>query len=46
MTIREQMEEREKEYLSPCATLSMASRGRKRNEPQCDIQSETITGRG
>ena len=37
MTIREQMEEREKEYLSPCATLSMASRGRKRNEPQCDI---------
>ncbi len=27
MTIREQMEEREKEYLSPCATLSMASRG-------------------
>ena len=38
MTIREQMEEREKEYLSPCATLSMASRGRKRNEPQCDIR--------
>lgn len=32
------MEEREKEYLSPCATLSMASRGRKRNEPQCDIR--------
>lgn len=38
MTIREQMEEREKEYLSPYATLSAASRGRKKEEPQCDIR--------
>ena len=32
------MEEREKEYLSPCATLSMDYRGRKRNEQKCDIR--------
>ena len=38
MTIREQLEEREKEYLSPYATLSTASKGRKKNEPQCDIR--------
>lgn len=38
MTIREQMEEREKEYLSPYATLSSESRGRKREEPPCDIR--------
>ena len=38
MTIREQLEEREKEYLSPYATLSAASRGRKKEEPQCDIR--------
>ena len=38
MTIREQMEEREKEYLSPYATLSCESKGRKREEPQCDIR--------
>lgn len=38
MTIREQMEEWEKEYLSPYATLSVQTKGRKREEPQCDIR--------
>lgn len=38
MTIREQLEEREKEYLSPYAALSANSRGRKRDEEQCDIR--------
>lgn len=38
MTIREQMEEREKEYLSPYATLSVNTKGRKREEAQCDIR--------
>ena len=34
MTIREQLEEREVEYLSPYATLSRNSKGRQREEPQ------------
>ncbi len=38
MTIRERMEEREKEYLSPYATLSVNSKGRLRPEKQCDIR--------
>ena len=38
MTIREQLEERELEYLSSYATKSIASRGRKRPEPQCDLR--------
>lgn len=38
MTIREQLEEREIEYLSPYAALSKNSKGRKREEPQCDIR--------
>lgn len=38
MTIREQLEERELEYLSPYATLSRDSKGRDREEPQCDIR--------
>ncbi len=38
MTIREQMEERELEYLSPYAAHSRDSRGREREEPQCDIR--------
>ena len=38
MTIREQMEQREKEYLSAYATLSVNTRGRKREEAQCDIR--------
>ncbi|MCC8029130.1 MAG: deoxyguanosinetriphosphate triphosphohydrolase [Lachnospiraceae bacterium] len=38
MTIREQMELREREYLSPFASLSEDSRGRDFPEPQCDIR--------
>lgn len=38
MTIREQMEQREKECLSPYATLSIHSRGREVPEEQCDIR--------
>ena len=39
MTIREQMEERELEYLSPYATLSKNSKGRKRQEEECDVRT-------
>lgn len=38
MTIREQMERWEKEYLSSYASLSMESKGRQREEEQCDIR--------
>ena len=38
MTIRENLEQWEKEYLSPYATLSMNSKGRSIDEPQCDIR--------
>lgn len=38
MTIREQLEERELEYLSSYATLSKNSRGRSKEEPECDIR--------
>ena len=38
MTIREQLEAREIDYLSPYATLSKNSRGREREEAQCDIR--------
>ncbi len=38
MTIREELELREREYLSPFAALSENSRGRDREEPQCDIR--------
>lgn len=38
MTIREQLEEREEEYLSPYASLSRNSKGRMREEPQCDLR--------
>lgn len=38
MTIREQLEQWEKEYLSPYAALSMESKGRGRDEEQCDIR--------
>ncbi len=38
MTIREMLELREKEYLSPYATYSMDSRGRERPEEPCDIR--------
>jgi len=38
MTIREKLEQDEREYLSPYATLSMNSKGRLRPEAQCDIR--------
>ncbi len=38
MTIREQLEIREKEYLSPYASLAMNSKGRDFPEEQCDIR--------
>ena len=38
MTIREQLELREIEYLSPYAALSKDSRGREREEEECDIR--------
>ncbi len=38
MTIREQMEQRERECLSPYATLSINTRGRETPEEQCDIR--------
>lgn len=38
MTIREQLEERELEYLSPYAMLSRESRGRDVPEAECDIR--------
>ncbi|MCD8232649.1 MAG: deoxyguanosinetriphosphate triphosphohydrolase [Clostridiales bacterium] len=38
MTIREQLELREREYLSPFASLSENSRGRDAEEPPCDIR--------
>lgn len=38
MLIRERLEEREKEFLSPYATLSSMSKGRLKEEEQCDIR--------
>lgn len=38
MNIREQIELTEREYLSPFAMLSENTRGRLREEPQCDIR--------
>lgn len=38
MTIREELERRETEILSPYATLSRNSRGRERKEEECDIR--------
>ena len=38
MTIRKSLEQYEKEYLSPFATLSMHSKGRLRPEDECDIR--------
>ena len=37
-TIREMIEQMEKENLSPYATQSANSRGREKDEPQCDIR--------
>lgn len=47
MTIREQLELRELEYLSSYAALSKDSKGRKRKEEPCDIRpafKEIVTG--
>lgn len=38
MTIRERLEQWEKDYLSPYAALSMNSKGRLKQEEQCDIR--------
>lgn len=38
MTIRQSLEQYEKEYLSPFATLSMNSKGRLHPENECDIR--------
>ena len=38
MTIRQSLEQYEREYLSPFATLSMNSKGRIRTEDECDIR--------
>ena len=38
MTIREQIEQMEKETLSPYACWSVRTRGRDKEEPQCDIR--------
>ncbi|MBR5596249.1 MAG: deoxyguanosinetriphosphate triphosphohydrolase [Lachnospiraceae bacterium] len=38
MIIRKSLEQYEKEYLSPFATLSMKSKGRLRPEDECDIR--------
>ena len=39
MTIREQLEVREIEYLSPYATLSKDTKGRDRSEVECDVRT-------
>lgn len=38
MTIRERIEQIEADTLSPYACLSINSKGRDREEPQCDIR--------
>lgn len=38
MTIREMAEKREEEFFSEFATLSKNSKGREREEPQCDLR--------
>ncbi|NLO90055.1 MAG: deoxyguanosinetriphosphate triphosphohydrolase [Clostridia bacterium] len=40
MLIRERIEQREREILSPLATLSINTRGRKRPEPKCSVRTE------
>ena len=40
MTIRELSEQREKQVLSPYASLSCESQGRDRPEPQCDMRTD------
>ena len=38
MTIRENLEQWEKQYLSPYASYSTDSKGRMRPEPHCDVR--------
>ena len=38
MTVRENLEQWERQYLSPYASFSVASRGRLRPEAQCDVR--------
>lgn len=40
MNLREKFEQREKQYLSPFATLSCESRGRAREEEKCDMRTD------
>ncbi|MGB9876675.1 MAG: deoxyguanosinetriphosphate triphosphohydrolase [bacterium] len=40
MLPREYIEQKEREYLSPYATLSSESRGRQREEKKCDIRTD------
>ena len=40
MNIRETTEEWERQYLSPFASLSADTRGRRKEEPLCDIRPE------
>ena len=46
MNIRESMEERELELLSPYAAYSGRSRGRDREEEECDVRFTRETGTG
>ena len=39
MNIRESMEQREQKLLSPYAALSLCSRGRERQEEECDVRT-------
>lgn len=39
MNIRESMEQREQKMLSPYAALSLCSRGRERQEEECDVRT-------
>ena len=39
MNIRQKNEEKEKKFLSPYAALSCESKGRDREEPQCDLRT-------
>ncbi len=39
MNIRESMEQRERKMLSPYAALSLCSRGRERQEEECDVRT-------
>ncbi len=40
MNVREKYENREKQFLSPFATLSCESRGRAREEEKCDLRTD------